>query len=117
MNTTNQTQTTDPLEDLFKQLPDKELPASFRFNVMQQVMAESTRLKKRSERLGLLAVILTSLAMVGLTILLLWYMDLPALSLSTPNVSACSFYLYIGTLTLLLLFADYKLRRLFHKDE
>lgn len=108
---------TDLLENLFKQMPDDELPRAFRFNVMQQVMAESIRIKKRNERFGLLAVILASLSMVALAVLAILYMDLPKLVLPALNPSAFPFYVYIGALTLLLLFADHKLRKVFFKGE
>ena len=38
------------LGDLFKRIPEEELPASFRSNVMRQIMLESAKAKKRNER-------------------------------------------------------------------
>jgi len=37
----------DLLGDLFKRIPEEELPASFRSNVMRQIMLESAKAKKR----------------------------------------------------------------------
>ena len=47
----------DLLGDLFKRIPEEELPASFRSNVMRQIMLESAKAKKRDERFSLLAAI------------------------------------------------------------
>ena len=107
----------DLLEDLFKRLPEEELPASFRMNIMQQVMKEAVKAKKRSERYSLIAVILASFVMLALAVLSFIYMEIPPLTLPKLDLSAFAFYLYIGGLTLILLFADYKLRKLFHKNE
>lgn len=112
----------DVLEDLFKQLPEEELPVSFRANVMRQVMQEAMKAKKRSERLSLVAVILASLAMVALAVLSFLYMGLPEIDMPhfpQPqwDPSALLFYLYIGILTLCLLLADYMLRKAFYKDK
>ena len=51
----------DLLGDLFKRIPEEELPASFRSNVMRQIMLESAKAKKRDERFSLLAAIVASL--------------------------------------------------------
>lgn len=107
----------DILENLFKQLPEEELPASFRANVMRQIMQEAVKVKKKNERYGLIAAIIASLAMLALAALSFIYMGIPKLSIPKIDVTAFSFYLYIGGLTLILLFADYKLRKLFHKEE
>lgn len=107
----------DLLESLFRNMPEEELPASFRIHVMQQVMKEAVKIKKRDERLGLLAVILASLAMLTLAVLAFLYMDLPRITMPKMDFSAFSFYLYIGMLSLFLLFLDYKFRRAFRKDE
>ena len=54
----------DLLGDLFKRIPEEELPASFRSNVMRQIMLESAKAKKRDERFSLLAAIVASLIMI-----------------------------------------------------
>ena len=43
----------DILENLFRQMPEEELPASFRLNVMQQIAKETVKVKKRNEWFGL----------------------------------------------------------------
>ena len=58
----------DLLGDLFKRIPEEELPASFRSNVMRQIMLESAKAKKRDERFSLLAAIVASLIMISLAI-------------------------------------------------
>ncbi|WP_165154596.1 hypothetical protein [Parabacteroides sp. ZJ-118] len=108
----------DFLRDLFSRIPEEELPASFRSNVMRQIMLESVKAKKRDERFGLLAVILASLVMISLAVASLIYMGIPRISLPALDTSALAFYLYIGALALILLLADYKLRNLLlHKKE
>ena len=101
----------DLLGDLFKRIPEEELPASFRSNVMRQIMLESAKAKKRDERFSLLA----ALIMISLAIVSFVYMEIPKIAIPTISTSALAFYLYIGAITLILLLADYKLRNLFHK--
>ena len=105
----------DLLGDLFKRIPEEELPASFRSNVMRQIMLESAKAKKRDERFSLLAAIVASLIMISLAIVSFVYMEIPKIAIPTISTSALAFYLYIGAITLILLLADYKLRNLFHK--
>ena len=100
----------DLLGDLFKRIPEEELPASFRSNVMRQIMLESAKAKKRDERFSLLAAIVASLIMISLAIVSFVYMEIPKIAIPTISTSALAFYLYIGAITLILLLADYKLR-------
>lgn len=113
----NKKKNPDILEGLFRQMPEEELPASFRLNVMQQIAREAIRVRKRNERLGLAAVIAASLLMLAMAVISFFYMEVPRISWPKIDMTAFSFYFYIGTLTLLLLFLDYKLRKVFHKDE
>ena len=106
--------TTRFIGDLFKRIPEEELPASFRSNVMRQIMLESAKAKKRDERFSLLAAIVASLIMISLAIVSFVYMEIPKIAIPTISTSALAFYLYIA-ITLILLLADYKLRNLFHK--
>ena len=101
---------TDSLAEAFKRLPEEELPASFRENVMRQVLLEAERARKRAERSNLVALILALLALLALTVATFIYIELPRFSLPRLDVSAFAFYGYIGAAALLLLFADYKLR-------
>ncbi|WP_075559013.1 hypothetical protein [Parabacteroides timonensis] len=113
----------DILEKLFSQLPEEELPASFRLNVMQQITSEAAKVQKRNERFGLAAVVIASLGMLGMAIaLILYYIGLPEtaeIQIRWPQIDTgiFSFYFYIGILALLLLFLDYRLRKLFHKGK
>ena len=108
----------DILEKLFNQLPEEELPASFRLNVMQQITSEAAKVQKRNER-----VVIASLGMLGMAIaLILYYIGLPEtaeIQIRWPQIDTgiFSFYFYIGILALLLLFLDYRLRKLFHKGK
>lgn len=113
----------DILENLFRQMPEEELPASFRLNVMQQIAHETIKVRKRNECLGLAAVIAASLGMLGMAVAaILYYIGMPETTM-TPmawpkiDISAFSFYFYIGILTLILLFLDYKFRKAYRKDE
>lgn len=107
----------DILKELFSQMKEEELPTSFRFDVMQQIAREASLAKKRNERWGILAAVLASLVMIGLAIGVCYYIRLPEIKIPPISIPVLSFYLYIGALTLLLLLADYKLRRLLRKDE
>ena len=113
----------DILEKLFNQLPEEELPASFRLNVIQQITSEAAKVQKRNERFGLAAVVIASLGMLGMAIaLILYYIGLPEtaeIQIRWPQIDTgiFSFYFYIGILALLLLFLDYRLRKLFHKGK
>lgn len=114
----------DIFENLFRQMPEEELPAPFRLNVMQQIARESIKVNKRNEWLGLAAVVAASLLMLAIAVASFFYIRLPeqwSMQISWPaidfNLSAFSFYFYIGILSLVLLFADYRLRKRFRKDE
>ena len=113
----------DILEKLFRQMPEEELPASFRLKIMQQIAGETVKARKRNERFGLAAVIAASLGMLGMAVAaILYYIGMPETTM-TPmawpkiDISAFSFYFYIGILTLILLFLDYKFRKAYRKDE
>ena len=92
------TEKNDILKDLFSQMPEEELPASFRANAMRQIMAEAERIRKRNERWGWIAVIAASLLMVGIAIASFLYMNIPPISVQIPNMSTLPFYAYIGML-------------------
>lgn len=111
---------TDPKDDLLKslfhRLPESDLPSAFRENMMQKIMKEAVRIKKRNERLTLFAIIIASLAMVSLAVLAFFYLEIPkvTISFSMPDLSglpSVPFYVYIGILSLVLLFGDYKMRK------
>lgn len=105
-----------PIEETtLEDVSEEELPASFRSNVMRQIMLESAKAKKRDERFSLLAAIVASLIMISLAIVSFVYMEIPKIAVPTISTSALAFYLYIGAITLILLLVDYKLRNLFHK--
>lgn len=113
----------DILEVLFKQMPEEELPASFRQDIMQQIALETAKANKRSERFGLMAVIVASLGLLGIAAATLYfYIGLPEkieLPIAFPKQNGIlfSFYSHIGILALLLLLLDYKLRKVFLKRE
>lgn len=118
MNTMNNKTDNNALNDLFRKLPEEELPPLFRENMMQKIMREAVRIKKRNERLALLAVIAASLVMVTLAVLAFIYMELPVLKFSfsishLSTLPSVPFYVYIGILSLLLLFGDYKIRKVY----
>ncbi|MDR1623986.1 MAG: hypothetical protein LBS04_03335 [Tannerellaceae bacterium] len=101
------------LKDLFNRMPREEIPVDFRQKVMQQIYAESVRIKKRNERFGLLSIIAASLLIIVLAAASIVYLGLPKIEwTSLPSIP---FYLYIGALALLLLFGDYKLRESYKK--
>lgn len=108
----------DPLKELFDRLPGEPLPASFRRVMMHQIMEEAVKVKKRTERLTLLAVICASLFMIALGVLALYYLDVPELELHTlklPSFSLLLPYVPMVVLLLVLLLGDYWMRRLYYK--
>ena len=114
----NKKKDSDILENLFRQMQEEELPVSFRVNVMQQIAHETDRSRKRNEWLGLTAIITASLGILAMAIaFIFYYIRLPEITWPEIDLSVFSFYFYIGILTLILLFLDYKLRKAFHKDE
>ncbi|WP_282197708.1 hypothetical protein [Parabacteroides johnsonii] len=111
------TEKNDILKDLFSRMPEEELPASFRTNVMKQIMAEAERKRKLGERWGWIAVIAASLLMIGIAIASFLYMGIPKISVQIPDMSAFPFYAYIGMLALILLRADYKFRQIYKRRQ
>ena len=85
------TEKNDILKDLFSRMPEEELPASFRANVMRQIMAEAERRRKLGERWGWIAVITASLLMIGLAAASFLYMGLPKISVQIPDMSMLPF--------------------------
>lgn len=107
----------DPLKDLFSLMPQERLPESFRNRMMQKIMAEAERVRKRNERWGWFALIAASLLMIGSAVGTLLYMDVPPVNLSFPDLAEWSFSLHIGVLVLILLGADYKFRQFYRKRQ
>lgn len=118
----------DPLKELFRQLPTEQLPADFRSSMMHRIMVEAERVEKRNERWMLVAIIGASLIIIGLGVAAFYFLGftLPeATSFKLPSFERLSFrelpsILYLGVLTLLLLFGDHKIRRAYynkHKED
>ena len=113
----------DILEKLFRQMPEEELPASFRLKIMQQIAGETVKARKRNERFGLAAVIAASLGMLGMAVVsILYYIGLPettGMQLNMPKIaiSAVGFFFYLGILAMLLRLLDYKFRKAFRKEK
>ncbi|OAV74193.1 hypothetical protein Barb7_01777 [Bacteroidales bacterium Barb7] len=105
----------DVLADLFRRLPEENLPDDFRARMMQRIRLESARVKRRSERLSLTALVAASLIMIATGVAVFFYKGFPALSstfsLSIPPLTSLPFYLYIAGLTFFLLWGDYLLRK------
>lgn len=113
---------TDRLEQLFKQLPEAPLPDACRHSILQQIRQEAVRRKQRKERWELFSVSLASVGMIALAIAVFFYLDIPSITLPRPDLSHIGrsdlhFYMYIGSISLLLLFLDHRLRRAFRKEE
>ncbi|OAV65604.1 hypothetical protein Barb4_03273 [Bacteroidales bacterium Barb4] len=105
----------DVLADLFHQLPEENLPDDFRARMMQRIRLESARVKRRSERLSLAALVVASLIMAATGVAVFFHKGIPALPptfpLSVPPLTSLPFYLYIAGLTFFLLWGDYLLRK------
>jgi hypothetical protein len=105
----------DRLKGLFERLPEEELPASFRDDMMKRILAESARAGKRSEWAGLIPVILASLAILGLAVGALIYAGVPHFAWRMPVLAGLPFYSHIGGLILVLLGLDGWFRRVYRK--
>ena len=115
----NRYEENDFLGNIFRQLPGESLPEDFRVHMMWKIEAEAARIRKRNERLGLLAVVIASLAIIALAVLAIIYLEIPKITISVSALSALPFYFYIGALVLLLLAADHAMRKQYrkrHKD-
>lgn len=113
MNTTSDKK--EILGDLFKQLDKGSLPSAFRTNVMNQVLAEAVRAKRKKERIGLAAVSAASLILIALAVFALIYTDTLLPKITMPEQPLTTFYLFIAILVAILLLADYKLRVFFRR--
>ncbi|MDR2534368.1 MAG: hypothetical protein LBC81_06320 [Tannerellaceae bacterium] len=114
----NTNQTADPLKHIFKRLPEPELPQSFRENIMNRIMAEAERKKKRSEQMGWLFVAAASIGVIGLAAAaFLWFdrFSLSEFEFPSLNFPSMPFYIYIGGLALLLLGVDHVFVRAYRK--
>ncbi|MDR2811275.1 MAG: hypothetical protein LBB84_12110 [Tannerellaceae bacterium] len=106
----------DWLKPLFSRLPEEELPASFREDLMKRIWQETAKTKKRNELMGLFSVILASLGIIALAVGALWYTgDIPRITWRMPELVTLSFYSYIGVLVLLLLGLDHLFRQAYKK--
>jgi hypothetical protein len=110
-----ETEKKDSLKELFNRMSVEELPVDFREKVMQRIYTEAVKAKKRNERFGLLSVIAASLFIIVLAVASFIYLDLPKSEWLLSDLPSTPFYLYIGTLALLLLLGDYKLRKSYRK--
>lgn len=108
---------TDIFKDLFSSMPEEKLPSSLRSDIMQQIIKESAKRKKRNDFWELLAIIFASFGMIGLASFAFIYMKIPSFSIHKLDFSSFPFFFYIGAIVLLLLFTDYKLRQTFYKDK
>jgi hypothetical protein len=108
-------QENDWLKPLFSRLPEEDLPASFREEMMKRIHTEAARIRKRNELIGLLTVILASLAVAALAAGAIGYTGIPHREWKMPELVCLPFYLYIGGLSLLLLGLDYLLRQTYRK--
>ncbi len=105
----------DILQHLFRKMQREEPPVTFRNSVMQQILQEAMKKKKREERLGLFAVIFSSLVIISLGIAGLVYLDFKTLHIHIPDFSTAPFYIYIGILGLILLAFDHLMRKAYYK--
>lgn len=101
----------DMLKSIFQRLPENDLPSSFRERIMQQVVIEAAKKKKRNVVLTISSLTLASVIMLAFAVVSIIYMDLPKLEIDVKELTSLPFYLYIGTLVILLLGGDHILRK------
>lgn len=104
------------LKDTFSRLPEERLPEGFRDKLMERIVVENERAKRKEELISLTATIVASLMMIAAAIMTYIYMDIDWISMPTTAPSTWHFYLYIGGITMLLLFVDYRLRRIMNRS-
>ena len=107
----NQHNESDWLDHLFQQLPEEELPVTFRSNVMDRVMKAETRRQRRVFWMEIIALTLAVLFLIALSIVTLLYVDFQLPKWPEVSLNGLVFYSYIGFLSLLLLGADHLFRR------
>lgn len=104
------------LKETFSRLPEERLPEGFRDKLMERIILENERAKRKEERISLIATIVASLMMIAAAILTYIYMDIDWINLPTTAPSTWRFYIYIGGITMLLLYVDYRLRRIMSRS-
>lgn len=121
----------DILSNLFREMPDEQLPFDFRSNLMQRIQSEIIGVQRRKERLLMVSAILASLFMVLIAVFLLVFnfssdtIDFTRLAvphLRWPqfmelNPAGIHFCVYVGVLVLVLLIADNRIRHAFLKNK
>ena len=103
----------DILKTLIQQLPEEPLPENFNDRLMKKLSDEKIQRTKRNERITIVAITIVSMVMIAMAAFIFKYLDI---ELEYPNFEMVPFYAFIGTLALLLLIMDYKLRRIFMKE-
>ena len=99
----------DILRTLIEQLPDEQLPDNFNDRLMKKLSDEKIRRNKRNERITIAIISTVSAAMIAMVVFVFIYLEIKI------NLEIVPFYAFIGTLGLVLLIADYKLRKVFKK--
>ena len=99
----------DILRTLIEQLPDEQLPDNFNDRLMKKLSDEKIRRNKRNERITIAIISTVSAAMIAMVVFVFIYLEIKI------NLKIVPFYAFIGTLGLVLLIADYKLRKVFKK--
>ncbi len=95
---TQESPKTDYLKGLFSQLPQTELPGTFRSDLMRKIQREAVRKRWKKERLGLIATILASLVMIAVATCSLIYLEIPAVRLpAVVHDGSFPFYIYRNT--------------------
>jgi negative regulator of sigma E activity len=89
----------DILQAMFARMSDEPLPPDFLPAMMQRIREEAVRIRKRDAWWRATALTAASLTIVGLAVAVFVYQDFPRISISP-------FHIYIGILSLVLLFVD-----------
>ncbi|MDR2763486.1 MAG: hypothetical protein LBB90_00465 [Tannerella sp.] len=110
METMNRSRTEQERQDILKTtfdlMPDELLPPAFLPEMMRRIRMEAVHMQKRDARRQVAALTAASLAIVGLVVATFASLGIPQFKVDFPRISIPPFYIYIGVLTLILLFAD-----------
>jgi FtsH-binding integral membrane protein len=105
----------DMLKAMFDRMTDDPLPPDFLPEMMQRIRTEAVRARKREAWRRTAALLAATLAIAGLAVAAFIYLDIPRFQADFPQIFIPPFYIYIGFLTLILLFADGWFRQKYFK--
>ena len=103
----------DILKNMFCLMSEEKLSPAFQQNMMLRIQKEAIRIRKRNTIVRFCALFVASLMIISLAVVSFIYLDMPDIEI--PTVSISPFYLFVGIISLVLLFADSWFRKMYYK--